>query len=263
METVAAAWQTQTTPMLARFEQVTEQAMTTTMLGAMPSDTLLLSNGVAPPPGPPTYIVKPEDNLIEIARNQLGDATRWQSIWELNRADVPNPNEIVPGQVLKMPNGSTPAAPSAPATAPGQNPPRATIEAMLDQAADAHGIPRAILKGIAQRESSWRQFESDGSPVAGRNSSSTDWGILQINDLAHPDAFPRAKTDLAFNLDYGATYLASQFRRYGNWQDAVAAYNAGSVRRSGSGQYANQAYVSFVFDAARQYGGGAGFTAVA
>jgi soluble lytic murein transglycosylase-like protein len=280
-------WQTTLTPLLAQFQQVAEQALSTTYLGALPGDNLVLSSAnptapagtlpapaaAQPTPAPaPTYTVKAGDSLIEIAKGQLGNGMRWQEIWDLNRSQLPNPNEITPGQVLKMPAGSapnpTPAPTPTPAPAPGpvtpgKNLPRATIEAMLDQAADQYGIPRDILKGVAMHESSWQQWEADGSVKAGRNSGSTDWGIMQINDYAHPDAFPRVKTDLAYNIDYGAQYLASQYKRYGNWQDAIAAYNAGSVRRTGSGQYANAQYVVAVLQDSRQFGGGPGFSAVA
>jgi len=43
-------------------------------------------------------------------------------------------------------------------------------------------------------------------------------------------------------LDYGIRYYRRKLELYGNPVDAAAAYNAGSVRRSGSG-YANQEYV--------------------
>lgn len=245
-----------TPPLLMAFQAVAEQALAqATPTPAPAPDQLQLQ-----PPAASRYTVRSGDSLVSIAQRELGSKVRWQEIWQLNREQIANPNLIVAGMALRMPGGAAPAPtsapPLAPATplAPGANPPRAELEAMLDAAADRHGIPRAILKGIAERESNWRQFNEDGSPVAHGNPGSTDWGLMQINDAAHPQAFPRAKTDLAYNLEYGATYLAQQYRRYGNWSDAVAAYNAGSVRHAASGGYANQAYVSFVLDAARHYG---------
>lgn len=44
-------------------------------------------------------------------------------------------------------------------------------------------------------------------------------------------------------VSMGAKYLAQQLRRYGNDEQAVAAYNAGSARRSSSGAWVNQGYV--------------------
>ena len=48
------------------------------------------------------------------------------------------------------------------------------------------------------------------------------------------------------NLRFGIVYLYYQYLRYSNWQDAVAAYNAGSVRKVGD-IYINQSYVKKVF----------------
>ncbi len=47
------------------------------------------------------------------------------------------------------------------------------------------------------------------------------------------------------NISYGVKYLKYQYDRYGDLVDAIAAYNSGTVRRSGSG-YANQSYVDRV-----------------
>jgi len=49
------------------------------------------------------YTVQPGDTLSEIASRQLNDAGRWLEIAEANRETVPDPNEIRPGQELKIP----------------------------------------------------------------------------------------------------------------------------------------------------------------
>lgn len=128
----------------------------------------------------------------------------------------------------------------------GTNPDERTINELLNRAADKYNISRQILKAVALRESNWRMYNSNGTSVSGRNSTSIDWGIMQINDSAHPKAFPRAKYDIVYNIEYGAKYLSKQYRRYGNWYDAVAAYNAGSAIRKNR-EYINQKYVNFVF----------------
>ncbi len=217
---------------------------------------------------PATYTVQPGDTLSGIARKTLGDGNRWREIYELNRDQISNPNLIHPGMVLKLPgsSGLAPAPTTPPTTgspsdiasglaipAPGTNPSHAVLDTLLSRAADKYGIPRPFLKAIALRESNWRQYDSSGNPVAGRNPSTTDWGVMQINDYWHPQAFPRAKTDVAYNIEYGAQYLASQYKRYGDWKDAVAAYNAGSVKKDASGKYANQPYVDFVYAHLQQF----------
>jgi len=57
-------------------------------------------------PGPgsaaSTYTVKPGDTLSKIAKMTLGDANAYMKIFELNRDQLSNPDEIKPGQVLKI-----------------------------------------------------------------------------------------------------------------------------------------------------------------
>ncbi|NWA28701.1 LysM peptidoglycan-binding domain-containing protein [Pseudomonas gingeri] len=50
-----------------------------------------------------TYTVQPGDTLSMIAEQKLHDAGRWPEIAEANRATVPDPNNIRPGQELKIP----------------------------------------------------------------------------------------------------------------------------------------------------------------
>lgn len=51
-----------------------------------------------------TYTVKAGDSLSAIAKRELGDASRWPSIFEANRDKISNPDLIHPGQVLTLPN---------------------------------------------------------------------------------------------------------------------------------------------------------------
>ena len=50
-----------------------------------------------------TYTVKKGDCLWNIAKQFLGDGTRYKEIYELNRDKIVNPNLIYPGQVLTLP----------------------------------------------------------------------------------------------------------------------------------------------------------------
>ncbi len=50
-------------------------------------------------------------------------------------------------------------------------------------------------------------------------------------------------------IHYGCLYLAQKLRKYGSYMDAVAAYNAGTVKKKESGEYVNQSYVDKVFKA--------------
>ena len=50
-----------------------------------------------------TYTVKAGDTLSQIAKDQLGDASAYHTIFEANRDQLDSPDRIKPGQVLKLP----------------------------------------------------------------------------------------------------------------------------------------------------------------
>lgn len=50
-----------------------------------------------------TYTVKPGDTLSKIAKELLGDAGAYHSIFEANRDQLSDPDRIQPGQTLKIP----------------------------------------------------------------------------------------------------------------------------------------------------------------
>ncbi len=49
------------------------------------------------------YQIRPNDRYISIAREQLGDASRWREIHELNRDKFPDPGKIRTGVRIKLP----------------------------------------------------------------------------------------------------------------------------------------------------------------
>lgn len=56
-----------------------------------------------PVAGRKSHRVVSGDTLSKIARAELGDAERWEEIWNLNTDRVANPNLIYPGLVLLLP----------------------------------------------------------------------------------------------------------------------------------------------------------------
>lgn len=50
-----------------------------------------------------TYTVVAGDSLSRIARKMYGDASKWQMIYDANKALIKNPNLIYPGQVINIP----------------------------------------------------------------------------------------------------------------------------------------------------------------
>ena len=58
------------------------------------------------------YTVKSGDTLGKIAKSELGDASRWQEIYEANKDTVKDPNKIYVGQKLTIPGDEEPEAPA-------------------------------------------------------------------------------------------------------------------------------------------------------
>jgi nucleoid-associated protein YgaU len=69
------------------------------------SDVQSGSSSTAPGPNR-TITVKKGDSLSKIAKRELGDANKWQAIFDANRDQISNPDLIQPGQVLVLPSGS-------------------------------------------------------------------------------------------------------------------------------------------------------------
>ena len=71
------------------------------------SDVVSGSSSSAPAPAGAsvtrTYTVVAGDSLSKIAKKIYGDANRWKEIFEANKDTIKNPDQIRPGQVLKIP----------------------------------------------------------------------------------------------------------------------------------------------------------------
>lgn len=79
----------------------------------------------------------------------------------------------------------------------------------------------------------------------------TAWGPLQITGATMRElGYKKRISDICNHdklaLDYGARYFKLKLHKYGNHHDAVAAYNAGSVRIV-DGEYVNKRHVNRVF----------------
>lgn len=135
------------------------------------------------------------------------------------------------------------------------------VQQIVRVKAREYGIPESIALAISKNESGQQMWKdlSAGTLVAGRNVRegqllSTDWGAMQINDKAHPSAFPRAKTDLEYNIDYGLRYLARQRERvqgslnlgFGDWDRTIASYNLGHNPSTERAYAIAERYVSHV-----------------
>jgi soluble lytic murein transglycosylase-like protein len=124
---------------------------------------------------------------------------------------------------------------------------QSTIETMAEKAAVKYGIEPAAVKAVISIESNW-------NPSAYRYEAhlkDASWGLMQVllRTAREVSGNPSlTATDLLkpeINIDIGTKYLTKQYVRYQyNIYDAVAAYNAGSVRKTITGRYENQAHVN-------------------
>lgn len=92
-------------------------------------------------------------------------------------------------------------------------------------AARRNGIPEDLFLRLVTQESGW-------NPQARSHKGATGLAQLMPGTARLLGVDPR---DPAQNLDGGARYLAEQYRTFGDWRLALAAYNAGpeAVRKYG------------------------------
>ncbi len=97
--------------------------------------------------------------------------------------------------------------------------------AMAREAAVRNGIPVDMFLKLVQQESGWNAYAKSHK------------GALGLAQLM-PETARRLNVDPLDpyqNLDGGARYLSRQYRKFGSWRLALAAYNAGpeAVRKYG------------------------------
>ena len=111
----------------------------------------------------------------------------------------------------------------------------ATQQQIVD-AALARGVDPAIALAVAQRESNFNQ---------GAIGSSGEVGIFQLMP-ATAAGLGINPYDLSSNIQGGINYLEQQYVRFGNWNDALAAYNWGPANVMNSGGVYPASVASYV-----------------
>ena len=88
---------------------------------------------------------------------------------------------------------------------------------LAKNAARRHGIPQDLFLRLVQQESGW-------NPRARSHTGAYGLAQLMPTTARSLGVDPRKPDE---NLEGGARYLAQQYRKFGSWRLALAAYNAG------------------------------------
>lgn len=91
----------------------------------------------------------------------------------------------------------------------GTQPTYAEVDAWLQAAATKHAVPLPILRVIAYKESTWRQFAADGSPLISSDGV-CGVGLMQVTADGRPDAVDLASSG-EYNADAGAAILKEKW----------------------------------------------------
>ena len=130
----------------------------------------------------------------------------------------------------------------------------ATQQQIVNAAISA-GVDPAIALAVAQRESNFNQNATG---------SSGEVGIFQLMPATAAQLGVNPY-DVTGNIDGGIAYLGQQYSRFGNWNDALAAYNWGpeNVLNAGGVYPASVAsYVNGVLNQASTYNASLGSSGV-
>ena len=138
-----------------------------------------------------------------------------------------------------------------------------TLTDEIKLAAQEHGLPWQLVYAICKVESSLNPWARRPEPrykwlygdanvlssfeVADQKRS---WGLMQVmGAVAREYGFTGDLVELCkipTGLLYGCLHLRKYRSQYTDWHDAIAAYNAGSPRRTQDGRYTNHSYVEKV-----------------
>lgn len=102
-----------------------------------------------------------------------------------------------------------------------------SVAPVIIDAAKKNGVPPKILAAIAEHESKGT-FDPNLNQDPLPNSPALGKGMFQIDLGQHPDITEEQAKNIKFAADYAAKLLKDAYNQFGNWDDAIKAYNAGN-----------------------------------
>jgi soluble lytic murein transglycosylase-like protein len=149
------------------------------------------------------------------------------------------------------------------------------FDEIIKNCSQIYGIEERLIRAIIRKESSWNPWairvergfwrrywvgikalfirtpEKDERWLAYPDLVATSYGLMQIMlttamELGFRFQYPTELLDPETNINYGCLLLKKNYKQYGNWQDAISAYNQGNPRKDKNGRYCNQQYVDTV-----------------
>lgn len=142
----------------------------------------------------------------------------------------------------------------------------ADILAEIEAKAGTFDVDPDVIEALVMAESGGRinasryepnfyaKYVRDGEyPKEMHKELSTSWGLMQVMGLVAYEYglrhnIKKTLCTIEGGIWYGMMHFARFLRKYGNLDDAIASYNAGSPRKK-AGRYTNQKYV----DKVKQY----------
>lgn len=101
-----------------------------------------------------------------------------------------------------------------------------TWAANISAAEQANGLPSGLLAAVCYQESGYQDSVIDGT----QPSSAGALGIAQLEPAYFSSvqvAVPFQPADIANQINQAGAYLGQLYQQFGDWPDAIAAYNAG------------------------------------
>lgn len=133
----------------------------------------------------------------------------------------------------------------------GSTPAQSQIASMVASAAAKYGVPANLALGIAAHESG---FNPSATNV--NTNGTTDWGVMQLNDLTVKTLGVSNPLDPQQNIDAGVKLLGSYLTKYnGDESKALWAYASGPGAVSGGSMNSTaRQFIDYVTGYVPEYG---------